>query len=325
MLGWSIILTTVLVLLGLGLLVGAAATSTDATRRGLCYTAEAALLLAALSWFILPSRNAPGEPAPGRGGSGTIAVAPGASLSRTELSLASVTIRGYWKEKDLLEDDEARWSGSGLVCRVANGELRIYTNSHMLNLDSLANADAIPIFTPAEIKEYKLDVIFPTGVVRRVTRFADEPTNLDLAVLAVPASGLVEGKDFVVVPYNPSFQVQTGDKVVAVGDPWGEFPGTQTFGHVSAVRVKGLSGEACVTIQHDAPINPGNSGGPLFCERGDRFFWVGVNTWGRGEGIKMAISSHEAAKANYVWAPCNAQGAAKLIREVRKIPVTVEP
>ena len=112
---------------------------------------------------------------------------------------------------------------------------------------------------------------FPSGATKQVARIGDETTDLDLAMLDVPAQGLQEGRDYVIVKSQSATAVKVGDGVVAVGSPLGSaFAGTHTFGSVSAVRDHAPSGTKCKVIQHDAAINHGNSGGPLFAQHQDR-------------------------------------------------------
>ena len=77
------------------------------------------------------------------------------------------------------------------------------------------------------------------------------------------------------MPLANSDQLQVGDFVVAVGNPFG-FSQTVTSGIVSAVGRSGLPGLGYQNfIQTDASINPGNSGGALVNLRGEL---VGINT-----------------------------------------------
>jgi S1-C subfamily serine protease len=73
-----------------------------------------------------------------------------------------------------------------------------------------------------------------------------------------------------------SDNVQVGDEVVAIGNPFG-LDHTVTAGIVSAVNRSWSSGNQPVRpmIQTDAPINPGNSGGPLFNMAGEV---IAINT-----------------------------------------------
>ena len=87
-----------------------------------------------------------------------------------------------------------------------------------------------------EVLQYSLTVKFPTGIGR--DRYFEWPKRLklDLAQVEVSADGLVEGKDYIVVPDGSSVNADVGDRVIAVGNPFGELEGTHTFGMVSAIR-----------------------------------------------------------------------------------------
>jgi serine protease Do len=93
----------------------------------------------------------------------------------------------------------------------------------------------------------------------------------DIALLKINANNLP------VVPIGDSGDVQVGDLVVAIGNPFG-LSGTFTTGAISFIGRPGMSGFQKL-IQTDTPINPGNSGGPL------------VNIQGQVIGINAAIQS----------------------------------
>jgi Trypsin-like peptidase domain len=72
-----------------------------------------------------------------------------------------------------------------------------------------------------------------------------------------------------VVKFSSSGQVLVGQRVFAIGDPFGRFAGTLTTGIISRIdRDRQL-------LQTDASINPGNSGGPLLNSQAEL---IGVNT-----------------------------------------------
>ena len=84
-------------------------------------------------------------------------------------------------------------------------------------------------------------------------------------------------KDLTEVKFGDSSQMQPGDWVVAIGNPFG-LGHTVSVGVISATRASGLPVAAqrrADVLQTDAAINPGNSGGPLLNARGEV---VGINT-----------------------------------------------
>ena len=90
-------------------------------------------------------------------------------------------------------------------------------------------------------------------------------------------------KSLPTVPFGDSDQVQVGDLVLAIGDPFGVGQ-TVTMGIVSALAAQPRLGQRLsFFIQTDAAINPGNSGGAL------------VTTDGKLAGINTAIYSAPAA------------------------------
>lgn len=137
--------------------------------------------------------------------------------------------------------------GSGFVI---DGEGHILTNYHVIE-----NARRLEV-TTSDKKKYKAQIV---GV---------DPTH-DLAVIqipskSVPAAEIGDSKDLVV-----------GQKVYAIGNPFG-LSGTMTRGIISSIRsVRGPKGFIDEAIQTDAAINPGNSGGPLLNSRGQV---IGINS-----------------------------------------------
>jgi S1-C subfamily serine protease len=108
----------------------------------------------------------------------------------------------------------------------------------------------------------------------------------DLAVIQIKAPDLAP------MALGDSTNLQVGQKVYAIGNPFG-LSGTLTRGIVSSIRQvqepDGMTIEDA--IQTDAAINPGNSGGPLLNWHGDV---IGINTMiasnvGQSAGIGFAI------------------------------------
>jgi len=154
--------------------------------------------------------------------------------------------------------------GSGFII---DKEGHILTNYHVI-----AEARQIEI-TLHNRKKYRATIV---GVDR----------SHDLAVVQIKAPDLTP------MVLGDSGNLQVGQKVYAIGNPFG-LAGTLTRGIVSSIRQvqepDGMKIEDA--IQTDASINPGNSGGPLLNMRGDV---IGINTMiasnvGQSAGIGFAI------------------------------------
>lgn len=102
------------------------------------------------------------------------------------------------------------------------------------------------------------------------------------------------------IPLGSSDGLKVGQKVLAIGNPFG-FDRTLTTGIVSALGrpVQGRNGIVIQgMIQTDASINPGNSGGPLLNSRGEM---IGINTMiystsGGSVGIGFAVPVNTAKR-----------------------------
>ncbi len=137
------------------------------------------------------------------------------------------------------------------------------------------------------------EVVFANGE-RMAAQLVGTDTDSDLAVLKV--ASLPDG----VIPLPlATEEVQVGQFVVAIGNPFGE-QGSMSLGIVSGLDrdLRSQRSQNARTayslpsvIQTDAPINPGNSGGPLLNLAGEV---VGINsqiasTTGVNSGVGFAI------------------------------------
>ena len=119
----------------------------------------------------------------------------------------------------------------------------------------------------------------------KATVVGTDPAH-DLAVIQIKAPDLVPAV------LGDSHGLQVGQKVYAIGNPFG-LAGTMTRGIVSSIRPVREPNGATIdeAIQTDAAINPGNSGGPLMNWHGEV---IGINTMilssvGQNAGIGFAI------------------------------------
>jgi Do/DeqQ family serine protease len=156
--------------------------------------------------------------------------------------------------------------GSGVIVDAERGY--VLTNHHVIE-----GADGIAV-TLDDGRNFEAQLI------------GSDP-DTDVAVIQI------EADDLSALGLADSQQLQVGDFVVAVGNPFG-LGQTVTSGIVSALGRSALSGLALQNfIQTDASINPGNSGGALVNLRGEL---VGINTAiftpsGGNVGIGFAIPS----------------------------------
>jgi len=102
----------------------------------------------------------------------------------------------------------------------------------------------------------------------------------DLALLKIDAPDLQP------VTLADSTQLAVGEKVYAIGNPFG-LSGTMTQGIISSIRsIRNGDGAPIEdAIQTDAAINPGNSGGPLLNSRGEV---IGINTMIASNGAEQS-------------------------------------
>ncbi len=158
-------------------------------------------------------------------------------------------------------------SGSGSII---DSKGHILTNHHVV-----ANAQKLEVTLADESK-------WPAKLV------GSDPDN-DLAVIKIDAPK----EKLKVIPMGDSKQLRIGQKVLAIGNPFG-LERTLTTGIISSLG-RTIRSETGILmediIQTDAAINPGNSGGPLLNSEGEI---IGINSAiispsGGSVGIGFAI------------------------------------
>ena len=169
----------------------------------------------------------------------------------------------YFGERPNPQPRRPRAMGSGVIVDAENGYL--LTNHHVID-----NAEQITVAL-TDRREFEAEVV------------GTDPET-DIALLKIDADSLTA------LPFADSNELQVGDYVVAIGNPFG-LGQTITAGIVSAVGRSGLRLESYEDfIQTDAAINVGNSGGALINLKGEL---VGINTaifTGRGGNIGIGFA-----------------------------------
>jgi S1-C subfamily serine protease len=173
-------------------------------------------------------------------------------VRKTRNSVVYVTNLQYVRDFFYSSDQPVpRGSGSGFVW---DDQGHIVTNFHVID----------------EGDKYMVSLSNQKQV--EATLVGRDPTK-DIAVLKLGEQVTGLGP----VSIGTSHDLQVGQKVIAIGNPFG-FDHTVTTGIVSALG-RSIVGAGDVTIrdmiQTDASINPGNSGGPLLNSAGEL---IGMNT-----------------------------------------------
>lgn len=150
-----------------------------------------------------------------------------------------VHISGTTKTKDVISYSKANTTGSGVILSTKGD---ILTNYHVIEtLDNI-------IVTLAD------------GTAYGATIVGFDEIN-DIALIKIST----DKKKLTPIDLGKSFNLKIGQKVYAIGNPFG-FDRTLTTGIVSGLdrTVQSNDGQSIMSmIQTDAAINPGNSGGPL--------------------------------------------------------------
>lgn len=168
------------------------------------------------------------------------AVAPGVAFIST-----TSYVQDFWGDTE-----EGKGNGSGSVI---DADGHILTNNHVVE-----GATKLTV-------NFGGDKVYPATVVGR------DP-DTDLAVIKIdPPAGLP------IVPLGDSDKLAVGQKVLAIGNPFG-LDRTLTTGVISGLQrpIRARNGRPIdAAIQTDASINPGNSGGPLLDKYGRM---IGINS-----------------------------------------------
>ncbi len=217
------------------------------------------LAVAAAAWYLAPQflahigkvEAAPRPVVP----RGELTVEEKSNITLFEASKASVVfistteqVVDYWTRNVM---SVPRGTGSGFIWDEAG---HVVTNLHVIAGAASANVRL------ADGRDYTASLVGASA--------AHDIALLKITILDNPPAP---------IPVGTSHDLQVGQKVFAIGNPFG-LDWTLTTGIVSALD-RSLTGDDGVVIQHlvqtDAAINPGNSGGPLLDSSG-RF--IGMNT-----------------------------------------------
>ena len=172
-------------------------------------------------------------------------------VKKTKNSVVFITNIGLVRDFFFNEEKAPRGSGSGFVW---DDQGHIVTNFHVIE-DGVEYTVTLP------------------NQEQRSAKLVGKEENKDIAVLKVQG----DLKGLFPLRTGMSAELQVGQKVIAIGNPFG-FDHTVTTGIISALG-RSIPGAGGVTIrdmiQTDASINPGNSGGPLLDSAAEL---IGMNT-----------------------------------------------
>jgi 2-alkenal reductase len=241
--------------------------------------ASTALLLAGLACNLgrlAPPPTSPPVPTPlAPPPTAAVAAAPPVTASEEQLLIDLYQRVNPSVVAILVEDQTGGALGTGFVI---DTEGHVVTNFHVVE------------------GAQQIEVDFPSGFKTRGQVLGTDADS-DLAVIKMDTLP----EQLIPVPLGDSDQVQVGQRVVAIGNPFG-LSGTMTIGIVSGLgrtlqsvrTTESGAFSAPDIIQTDAAINRGNSGGPLLNLQGEV---IGVNKaleseTGFNAGIGFAVASN---------------------------------
>ena len=185
-------------------------------------------------------------------------------VSAADKSISSVVTISSSAQSNLSYSNNKSGIGSGVIF---SKEGYIVTNLHILNSKNI-NVQL------NNGKNYTANII---GIVK----------NADIAVLKISAD---ENLDPINIANSDNLKI--GDKVLAIGNPYGI--GISVSNGIVSATGRDYGNPYLQLIQTDAAINPGNSGGALINENGNL---IGINSkifssTGAYQGIGFAIPSN---------------------------------
>lgn len=185
----------------------------------------------------------------------------------SSVSNAVVGINTTSIEKGIFSSTYVKGTGSGVII---SKDGYILTNYHVVENST------------------KLQVIL-SNKKNYTAKLIGKDKNNDVALIKITA----DSSEFGVATLGDSTNLVVGQKVLAIGNPYG-LSGTLTTGIISSLNRNLPTEDGYILkdiIQTDAAINPGNSGGPLINAKGEI---IGINTAifspsGGSVGIGFAI------------------------------------
>lgn len=187
-------------------------------------------------------------------------------INRSVVNIQTITF-----VRDLFNVVPEAGAGSGWVL---DQEGHIVTNHHVVG------------------ESQRIEVTLANGAAYRATVIGRDPAN-DVAVIKIDAPP----QDLSPIPFGDSSTLLVGQKVLAIGNPFG-LERTLTVGVLSSLNRMLRSPETGrmikSVIQIDAALNRGNSGGPLLNSQGQL---IGMNTAilsrsGENAGIGFAVPAN---------------------------------
>ena len=193
---------------------------------------------------------------------------------RINRAVVFITTRSYVIDPFTFFDDIKPQEGTGSGTIIDAEQKLVVTNLHVVE-GALQSGGSV-------------EIMLASGESSKATLVGYDQEN-DIAVLKVSD----KVRELVAVPFGDSSKLEIGQRVFAIGNPFGLYR-SLTSGIVSSLDRTMKTGNGTALrdlIQTDAAINPGNSGGPLLDSDGRL---IGINTAilsqsGSSAGIGFAV------------------------------------